>query len=136
MAFPIRTVQISLTLAKCQHFALLSTVTYWPDDAWRAKLIEAARHTDYSLVYEFRVNAQELWLMETLLLARDPRSTKLPDGSIVMVTLHKVWDALVKVYNGGVVIREVPHDSGTDNENDHNNTGTHRDGCETAVQSK
>ena len=42
--------------------------------------------------------AQELWLLDDLLILPDPRSAKTPNGKPVLDLLEKVWTLLVEVH--------------------------------------
>ena len=63
------------------------------------------------------LTASELWLLDWLLLSRDLRSEKLPDGEPLLALATKVWRLLLEMYDDQLppnLRREVLHASPDD----------------------
>ncbi len=45
------------------------------------------------------LSISELWLLDSLLIRRDLRREKLPDGRPVLELAHKVWQLILEVYD-------------------------------------
>ena len=110
---------IWLTAAECQFlaFGLPSDELWPPNEAIAAPLLRevpggeaaggprlralilamALKEDEQELPLE--LSPSELWLLDALLLRRDLRAEKLPDGELLLTLAHKIWAAILEVYD-------------------------------------
>ena len=128
---------IWLTAAECRFlaFSLPADALWPPNEALAAALLQevpggtaaggprlramvlamALKEDEQELPLE--LTPSELWLLDGLLLSRDLRSEKLPDGEPLLTLATKVWWLLLEIYDDQLppnLRREVLHASPDD----------------------
>ena len=99
-----RTLDLILTTAECQHLAYTMDVDeHWQSAGgpeWRLQWLSIFR-SGAEGPHMVAMTTDELWLLDTALMRTDPRGAKLPDGTLVLELLTKIWDALLEAYEKG-----------------------------------